>query len=163
MICKCETGGESEREIPGCRCKLSLNWDQYTWHLYSRKYEITIIWKWKWMTAMLQEYYQLQVNERCRKSREQAIGHFRNLGQTSCRSRLYPLQAIGKEEMKCKKFPGVSYKANREKNRKWLKNTIKFCFTFFCCSFVFCFVFPDKVSLWCFGCPETHFVDQAGL
>lgn len=69
------------------------------------------------MTAMLQEYYQLQVNERFRKSREHAIGHFRNLGRISCRNRLHPLQAIGKEEMKCKKFPGVSYKANRGEKR----------------------------------------------
>jgi hypothetical protein len=35
---------------------------------------------------------------------------------------------------------------------------------FFVC-FVFCFVlfFRDRVSLYGPGCPETHFVDQAGL
>jgi hypothetical protein len=27
----------------------------------------------------------------------------------------------------------------------------------------FCFVFPDRVSLCSFGCPGTHFVNQAGL
>jgi hypothetical protein len=26
-----------------------------------------------------------------------------------------------------------------------------------------CFVFQDRVSLYSPGCPETHFVDQAGL
>jgi hypothetical protein len=32
------------------------------------------------------------------------------------------------------------------------------------CFFVFCFfVFRDRVSLYSPGCPESHFVDQAGL
>jgi hypothetical protein len=29
--------------------------------------------------------------------------------------------------------------------------------------FVFVFIFRDRVSLYSPGCPETHFVDQAGL
>jgi hypothetical protein len=29
--------------------------------------------------------------------------------------------------------------------------------------FLFCFVFPDRDSLYSPGCPGTHFVDQAGL
>jgi hypothetical protein len=38
------------------------------------------------------------------------------------------------------------------------------CFVFFCLFFVlFCFVFRDRVSLYSFGCPGTHSVDQAGL
>jgi hypothetical protein len=37
-----------------------------------------------------------------------------------------------------------------------------FCFVLFC-FFVCLFVFPDRVSLYSPGCPETHFVDQAGF
>jgi hypothetical protein len=37
-----------------------------------------------------------------------------------------------------------------------------FCFVLFC-FVLFCFVFLRKVSLCSPGCPETHFVDQAGL
>jgi hypothetical protein len=34
----------------------------------------------------------------------------------------------------------------------------------FVCLFLFCFVFfRDRVSLYCPGCPGTHFVDEAGL
>jgi hypothetical protein len=29
--------------------------------------------------------------------------------------------------------------------------------------FLFCFVFRGRVPLYSSGCPETHFVDQAGL
>jgi hypothetical protein len=41
-----------------------------------------------------------------------------------------------------------------------------FFFLFFFLSFLFSFsflVFRDKVSLYSPGCPETHYVDQAGL
>jgi hypothetical protein len=41
-----------------------------------------------------------------------------------------------------------------------------FCFFFFVVVVVFGFfglVFRDRVSLYSLGCPETHFVDQAGL
>jgi hypothetical protein len=37
-----------------------------------------------------------------------------------------------------------------------------FCFVLFC-FVLFCFVFQDRVFLYSPGCPETHFVDQAGL
>jgi hypothetical protein len=33
---------------------------------------------------------------------------------------------------------------------------------YFTCFVLFCFVFRDRVSLYSPGCPETHFVDQAG-
>jgi hypothetical protein len=37
-------------------------------------------------------------------------------------------------------------------------------FLFVCFCFVlFCFVFQDRVSLYIPGCPETHFVNQAGF
>ena len=39
-----------------------------------------------------------------------------------------------------------------------------FCFLFVCLFVcLFCFSIQDRVSLCCFGCPGTHFVDQAGL
>jgi hypothetical protein len=34
---------------------------------------------------------------------------------------------------------------------------------FFVCLFLFLFFFRDRDSLYSFGCPETHSVDQTGL
>jgi hypothetical protein len=54
-ISKCVVCGEM---WAGYRHEPPLRWDQYLWHLYNRKYGITITWKWEWMTTRLQEGYQ---------------------------------------------------------------------------------------------------------
>jgi hypothetical protein len=65
----------------------------------------------------------------------------------------------------------------RDMHRAWgakisQQQMLMFLDSFFCCCFhfcflfcfvFFCFVFRDRVSLYSPGCPETHFVDQAGL